>query len=73
MQPIHAYEDDDFVNMKYSMTKEMLTINISPNKIMTETCNIYKRYCKKSWKLFKINETIRNSYFKLAAMLNKAC
>ena len=49
MQPIHYYEDGDFVKMKHSMTKEMLTVNISPKLIMTEICNIYKLYCKKSW------------------------
>ena len=46
--------------MKYSMTKKMLTVNISPKLIMTETCNIYKFYCKNHGnfflKLTKISE-----------------
>ena len=40
MQPIHYYEDDDFVKNEYPMAKEMLTVNISPKLIMTETCKI---------------------------------
>ena len=37
MQPIHYNEDNDFVKLKYSMTKEMLTVNISPKLNRTET------------------------------------
>ena len=37
MQPIHYHEDDYFVKMKYSKTKEMLTVNIYPKLIKTET------------------------------------
>ena len=61
------------LKQNYSMTKEMLTVNISPKLIMTETCSIYKLYCKNHGNFLKINENIRNLYFKLAAMLNKVC
>ena len=41
---IHYYEDDDFMKKKYSMTKGMLTVNISQKLKMTEICNIHKLY-----------------------------
>ena len=45
MQPIHYYEDNGFVKkMKYSITKEKMTLNIYPTLIMTKTGNIYKLY-----------------------------
>ena len=55
------------------MTKVMLTVNVSPKSIMTETCN-YNLYCKKAHgKFYKINENVQNLYFKMAAVLNIVC
>ena len=35
MQTIHYFEDDDFGIHKYSLTKVMLMVNVSPKSIMT--------------------------------------
>ena len=48
----------------------MLTVNISPILIMTQTCND-KLYYKKTLIFFlKINENMLKMYFKVAAILN---
>ena len=57
--------------MNYSMTKEMLTVNINPKLLMTET---YINCIENNHgNFFKVNEKCQNLYFKLAAILNKVC
>ena len=53
------------------MTKEMLTVNIYPKLMMIE---MYINCIENNHgNFFKINENIRNLYFKVAAILNKVC
>ena len=52
------------------MTKEMLTVNIYPKFIMTEIVTYINCVENNHGNFFKINENIRNLYFKLAAILN---
>ena len=70
MPSINEYEDDDVVINEILLAKVMLTFNISPKAIMTETCN-YKLHCENHGNFF--NENMRNLYFKLAAMLSIVC
>ena len=48
----------------------MLTVNLPPKVIMTETLN-YKLYGENHGHF--LNENMRNLYFKLAAILNIVC
>ena len=51
------------------MTKEMLTVNISPKVLMTETFN-YKLHCE-NHNVF--GENTRNLYFLLVSIYNIVC